>query len=140
MWGGRERVRLSTALARGADPHPSPPSPLQASAIGLGDGQVELDTLLASMAGDGYDAAALAAGLKGRRVEVAARAARVLAAAASFGATLAADAATGALEANAPLRAGQLRDALASLGPSFVKVGVVSGGVVRVRVTFFQGE
>jgi len=92
------------------------------------------------MAGDGYDAAALAAGLKGRRVEVAARAARVLAAAASFGATLAADAATGALEANAPLRAGQLRDALASLGPSFVKVGVVSGGVVRVRVTFFQGE
>lgn len=72
-----------------------------------------------------YDPELLAAGVAPTRgaAALAARAARVAATLGGLAAQIAADAATGSLEANAPLRARALRDALASLGPAFVKVG-----------------
>jgi len=72
-----------------------------------------------------YDPEALAAGVAPARgaAALAARAARVATTLGSLAAAIAADAATGSLESNAPLRARALRDALASLGPAFVKVG-----------------
>lgn len=56
-------------------------------------------------------------------VQVYARAVTVATTLGGFIARVAGDAALGQLEANAPLRAAQLRDTLGKLGPSFVKIG-----------------
>jgi predicted unusual protein kinase regulating ubiquinone biosynthesis (AarF/ABC1/UbiB family) len=60
--------------------------------------------------------------------ELAARSVRVAASLGGFITRVLADLASGSLEANAPLRARQLRSVLSGLGPSFVKTGQALSG------------
>ena len=83
---------------------------------------VDMPSLVAEM-GVQYDPERLADELKKRPTEVGARAVFVSTRLSGFVAALLRDAASGGLESNMPKRARQLRDLLADLGPSFIKIG-----------------
>ena len=82
----------------------------------------ELPELLAEM-GQVYDPDRLADSLSRRPTYLTARALSIASSLGGIIGGIAADVASGNFEANATKRAGQLRDTLAGLGPSFVKVG-----------------
>ena len=122
-WGSsRDERRGGMGHTRATSHPPHHHQTSQVDAVGLRDN--EIDDLVASLASS-YDPARLDAGLAPRRAQLAARAARVIAAAASFAGSLARDAATGSLEANAAMRAAELREAMVAAGPSFVKIGQI---------------
>lgn len=82
----------------------------------------ELPKLLAEM-GQTYDPAKLSESLSQRPTYLTARALSIARSIGGIIGVIAADVASGNFEANAAKRAGQLRNTLAGLGPSFVKVG-----------------
>ncbi|GMH40760.1 hypothetical protein BSKO_08664 [Bryopsis sp. KO-2023] len=82
----------------------------------------EMPALLKEM-GVSYDPEKLSEVMNTRQSELYVRAARVAGTLGTFVAKLGQDYATGRLEANMPKRAARLRDLLAELGPSFVKIG-----------------
>ena len=94
------------------------------TALGLRPGDVAIQDLLVGLSEE-YDSDLLASALAGRGAELAGRAAQVTTALAGFAARVAGDAVAGELEARAPLRAGELKQTLIRLGPSFVKVGQI---------------
>lgn len=82
----------------------------------------ELPAIIAEM-GYQYDPVRLAAELDKRPTEVTARAFLVASRLSVFIASVLRDMATNSVEKNAPRRARELRDTLAGLGPSFIKIG-----------------
>ena len=91
---------------------------MEVDSLKLGDMTALLKEMVVS-----YDPERLSAGLASKWPTVYGRALQVSTSLGGFIASVAGDAALGLLEKNTTLRAGQLRDLLGSLGPSFVKIG-----------------
>jgi aarF domain-containing kinase len=118
-----------SAAAAGSDLADGYSSPAYAPRPLLGNGGADAGAAAAARSvnaepklGYSYDPELVRAYFARRPLQTARRAAEVAAEAGSLAAALLRDRATGRLEANAPLRARQAREAIERLGPAFVKV------------------